>query len=735
MNKKISGSLAGAAVVGALLVTLGSTTTPATGLPAMRSAAASVSVAPVQVRLITGDLVSLTTYPSGRQTAAVASPQRGGPGSQYRMFSLGHDMYVVPETAAPYLGKTLSLSLFDVTALARHPRTSLRVGLTLSPGTGSAALPGATVHRTSVTTATASFTPTSARVFGRALARQFARDHASPTHTTGLFASVAMIAHGPAATPNAKPRKDVTLTIDATDWAGNPDNGDGGSLLNVDDMSLYGNYVSFTNGQAQATVPTGHYALLVYFFDAADSIIYQVAVPQFTVKKDTTITIDARKAKTAVKVSVPKDATPQILGTEMGRTDAVGASGSNSFLAGGTYTFEVQPTKTAPTVGSFHYFAYSRLFSPSTAKKAYTYDVKFPYDGVVPANESFTATPSSLARIPSNYPADHTGQPGLDTRFAALPWESFLFASDLTLTAPLHRTEYYTARPDLSWEAVDYSVYDEADFILQGEIDTSWQAYVPGPMASQTYRGQPTHPRLLQDPIYVNQVYCPVCVSSTTLDLLSFPFADNSPNHRSYTDAAGNGLTESSAWTVKADSKAIQSGSGVLEAAVGLVKGTKKYTVNYQLARSSDDFLLSTKTNTTWSFNANAPEAALPSTWVCDSDGDTDCTVPPVMTSDYSLPVNLLGQIKSGKASAEVTIGHLAGSTAVAVTKFTAKVSFDGKTWKNVSVTDDGTGHYTLSLTIPAKSKTNGYGSLKINATDAYGDTIAETITNAFAVK
>ena len=40
----------------------------------------------------------------------------------------------------------------------------------------------------------ASFTDRSARAFGRALARQSLRDHASPTHVTGLFRKVAMLA-------------------------------------------------------------------------------------------------------------------------------------------------------------------------------------------------------------------------------------------------------------------------------------------------------------------------------------------------------------------------------------------------------------------------------------------------------------------------------------------------------------------------------------------------------------
>jgi hypothetical protein len=87
-------------------------------------AGAGSSVSPAggsrRVMLITGDIVTVSTPAGGRQAASVVRAASHGPGAQFRTFSRGADLYVVPQSAVPYLGSTLSPALFDVTALARQ---------------------------------------------------------------------------------------------------------------------------------------------------------------------------------------------------------------------------------------------------------------------------------------------------------------------------------------------------------------------------------------------------------------------------------------------------------------------------------------------------------------------------------------------------------------------------------------------------------------------------------------
>ncbi len=719
--------LTGLAVLGAL--TAG---TSAQAAGNSRSAAPSPDVSSAStstVQLVTGDIVRLRSDSSGRQTAQIIKVQHTGPGSVFRSYTQGGHQYVVPQSAVPYLGSTLDASLFDVTRLAQHPASSRSVRVELS-GTSSASLTGLAVHSRSGSTLSGSFSATSAKAFGRALARQSMRDHASPTHTTGLFRGVATVtsAAGAAAKPPAP--ADNVLTVNGTDWAGNPDNGDSYNIYNLDDINL-SQSVTFQGGTAQITVPDGHYSAVGFFYDFATGTIYQVTLPQFTVKKDTTVSIDARDATSAVSITTPKASTPFSNAMGVGRSDVNGVAGSYSFTAG-DQPFFVAPINKAPSIGHLYYWAYTRAFSAGS-KKAYSYDLKYGSVDKISANQSYQPTSSSLAAITSLYGADHPDQQSLDARFGAFSWETFLIASDATHGAPLTRIEYYNADKTLSWAGVDYQVFVPDPFNIQGEIDSSWRTYKAGYKATQPWGDDPSHPRLLENNIFLNQVVCPACIAGKTLDAIAFPFADNSPEHRAYPDQAAAGLSETANWSVSADGDIVQQGTGVLQAGAS-VGGASSYSIAYDTTRSSDDFGLSTKTHTVWQVPADAPQSDLPKGWTCTVSGGVDCTVLPLMTVNYGLPSNLLGEIPAGDASGSLTIGHLAGAD-IDVKSLKVKISYDGgSTYENAKVTDNGKGEFTVDFTVPKSGQTDGFGALSITAKDKAGSTLKENITKAFAV-
>lgn len=724
------------AVVALAALSVGTTSADGSSTSAEPSAGA-VQGAPQTVRLVTGDIVRLTTDPSGRQTAQIIKAQHTGPGSVFQTFTRGTDEYVVPQSAVPYLGSRLDVGLFDVTRLAQQAGSSLAVTVQLAAKSSTAAITGLKVQSRTGTTLSGTFTAESSKAFGRALAAQAMRDHASPTHTTGLFNGIAEIA--PAAGSQAAPAKatgidDSTLTVKGIDWAGNPDNGDSYNIYNVDDMTLYAGTVSFVNGTAQVTVPDGHYTGLGFFYDYVGGNIYEVTLPQFTVSGDTTVTVDARQATSEVSITTPQASTPFANAMEAARTDANGVVGSYSFTAG-SQSFFVKPIKKAPSIGKLYYWVYTRAFgSASKAKAPYSYDLKYGSTGTISANQTYAPKAKSLAAITSTYGADHPAQASLDARFGAFSWEQFLIASDNAFTVPLTRTEYYTASKTLTWSGVDYQIYVSNPFTLLGEIDSSWRTYQPGYTATQPWGDDPSHPRLLEHDVFLNQTVCPACMSGKTLDALGFPFGDNSEEHRAYPDAPTSGLSESASWMVEADGSPVSTGTGVLQAAAPMGSAST-YAIDYATTRSSSDFLLSTKTQTTWSVPADAPQSKLPSGWTCTLSGGTNCTVLPLMTVDYGLPVSTLGQIKSGDATGTIDIGHLAGAN-VKVKSLQVKVSFDGgSTYTKATVTGGKDGTFTVAFTVPKAAQTDGFGALSISARDANGATLTEKIAQAFAVK
>ncbi|MBO0831887.1 MAG: hypothetical protein J2P29_07945, partial [Actinobacteria bacterium] len=117
------------------------------------SALATVPAAIQQVTLITGDVVTLTAQPDGRQAASVWRANPDGPSGEFQMFTLGSDMYVIPQSAVPYLGSTLDLSLFDVTQLAASGSSGTTVQVAYRSATAPQAVPGVTITSRSGTTA------------------------------------------------------------------------------------------------------------------------------------------------------------------------------------------------------------------------------------------------------------------------------------------------------------------------------------------------------------------------------------------------------------------------------------------------------------------------------------------------------------------------------------------------------------------------------------------------------
>jgi hypothetical protein len=717
--------------------------TLAAGSPALagQTHAAGAAGAPVKVMLPTGDVVLLSTAADGRQTASVVKAQKTGPGAQFQMFNEGKELYVVPQSAVPYLGSTMSPSLFDVTQLARqeHGSLTLAVRLTLRAASDRVTLPGVAITHRSGTTATGRLTEASARQFGAALARQAGLDHASATHTTGLFASVAQVSTGHTATATVhKTRPDFqmyTLTLNGITASGAKDNGDLAVVYNVDNLEAYAGQAVFSHGQAKISVPVGQYSAICFFYNFTTGAIQEVTLPQFTVKADASATLDARTATSTVSVSTPKPGTAEVNEVAVGRADKLGQTGSYSFLGDQQNTFSVTPVTKSVSTGQLYYYVYQRVFSPAGAKSAYTYDVEFPSDGSIPVDESYTAEASDLAAVKSSYPAMQPNQSGLDTRFGALAWQEILFAADVQISTPLQRTEYYTALPGLSWEGVYYSVFSDSPFELLGSFENAWTSYQPGTSSSTTWGGQPEQPRLLETPIYVGQTYCPACLDGDTLNLLAFPFSDNDPSHRGYPDGKVHGLTESEAYNVYADGVEVTKGTGFLEKKVTLPAGAKDLSISYDTTRSSSLLTQSTSADTTWTVRTGAPEGALPQGWYCDFDLRTKCGVLPLMFADYNLPLNMLGQLSPGAVTGGIDVSHLAGATEVAVKSLNVQVSFNGGTsWRKATATAAGNGQYAVSFTVPPTASTDGFGAIKISAADAYGGTLSQTIQHAFAV-
>ncbi|WP_230421578.1 hypothetical protein [Catenulispora pinistramenti] len=141
----------------------GSSTAATAAVPAVTP----ISAPAASVVLPTGDRVTVGTGVNPPLTV----DRTPGASDAFATATVGGDRYVIPAEAAPYVGRGLDLSLFDVTKLAAAPDPSARipVQLTFAAGLIPTAPAGVTFTAVSGQSATGYLTPDSGRAFAQAL--------------------------------------------------------------------------------------------------------------------------------------------------------------------------------------------------------------------------------------------------------------------------------------------------------------------------------------------------------------------------------------------------------------------------------------------------------------------------------------------------------------------------------------------------------------------------------------
>ena len=323
------------------------------------------------VTLITGDRVRLSTVPGGRTVAslepvpgkaagsasdgAASGPAAGNQSRRVRTMTVADRLYVVPDTAMPYVGRQLDLALFDVTEPAQD------VEIAWAPGATPHALPGLTAG--SWTGAVTRARVSRPATFGAALS--------APTgDATATSAGVATPAGGralagvrsirPVGTanaddpPTANPAyPQATLIVRGVDALGAPALSGGVSASNADDVLRFGSMRSFVEGEVAFSVPVGTYSLSIdittFTADRAYVSDALLVLPQVRVTApQTVVTADARTAAARVPVPrTPQPADSQQIQLTYGRTaDSGGISTTTYMLIGGVAAGAGDPDRT-----------------------------------------------------------------------------------------------------------------------------------------------------------------------------------------------------------------------------------------------------------------------------------------------------------------------------------------------------------------------------------------------------
>ncbi|MHB9856768.1 S8 family serine peptidase [Streptomyces sp. YIM S03343] len=331
-----------------------------------------------------------------------------------------------------------------------------------------------------------------------------------------------------------------------------------------------------------------------------------------------------------------------------------------------------------------------------TAVSPYVYNVQFPQAGAVSNDQTYELNSSNTARQKVRYHAAAAGAVGMDSVYRYRPGQLIDISTTDTLRLGTERTEYYNVSDSRIWHAVypDYRANSPQWGSLQ-VFDTAGR-------------------RPAED--WLRQVLRPATrangVSERTGDRLTLKIAelsDATPGHYASVD----GVQDTAKGTLYADGQLVgdttRGGLGTFD--VPAAKTSYRLVLDAQ--RTADWAVYSTRSHTEWSFiSAHTDQrAALP-----------------LLSVDYDLPgLDLLNRTDGDRTSSlGLSLRNQAGKVTAIGLK--AWVSYDGGTsWKEAKVR-----HGKAELRHPEGAR---FVSLRVKAADPDGNTIDQTVIQAFGLK
>jgi hypothetical protein len=538
-----------------------------------------------------------------------------------------------------------------------------------------------------------------------------------------------------------------TLTVTGTNLAGQPDTGDLVSVFNVDNLLKFGDPVETTNvfddGSVKFSVPAGNYMALGIFFDISGTTVTgfrTVTLPQFTVAADTTVAVDEPTATDQVQMVTPQPAVTQDATLTIYRTTGNGDLIEDGFDADNVPLWTNETTQ-APTVGTLQTAVTGYLTSPKGASPRYDYNLVFAGTGGVIGSQRYVVTPANTATISSGYFQDGGSIGGWEPLgifgFQAVG----LISSDIfPFGLPQSLDQNFSAGPSLVW----INEYFQLFSTLSGGQTDSARTFSPGQTGTQNWNAYPLHPGPDVNLVGAANPFLELPSASragNTLTLVVTPFSDNTLGH------TGSGFSSgifgsvgsfSGSYLLRENGKKIAGGNAAalaegspslfLQANLGSKPGVIRFVLT--ATRTGRLYHLSTTTRTVWTWHtARRPGASLPAGWIC-INGTQRCAVQPMMTLLYDVSgMAVDGVAPPGQQQLQLTVGRLQHAPASRITGATVAVSVNGGTsWQPATVTAAGGGVFNVTFTAPP----GAFVSLRVNATDAAGDQINETITRGY---
>ena len=281
------------------------------------------------------------------------------------------------------------------------------------------------------------------------------------------------------------------------------------------------------------------------------------------------------------------------------------------------------------------------------------------------------------------------------------------FAPNLEVPVPGSRTEYYSTR-DIEWTTTfqQNTRVEGGGWMTDADQTSSWRAFRPGERAAVRWNGSVIGPSFAA-PSFGDQPW--VSRKGNELSAGIMMFADGNLDH------VGSSRWDTGRTVLLRDGEIVAESEdpGFLFAELSAEEA--EYRLEAIATRSLSD--LSTRIEATWTFRSAATEAttALPVAAL---------RFQPRLSDDGSAPAG-------GSFPLPVVVQRQAGVPAVPVHELSVEVSYDGgATWSRAHIKGDGDS-WTALVKHPSQP---GTVSLRAAATDRSGNTVTETIIDAYRI-
>jgi len=459
-------------------------------------------------------------------------------------------------------------------------------------------------------------------------------------------------------------------------------------VVNVDDPTLFDRHQEIGPEGLDLRVPPGRYSVTGFLWTADEDLqvtdVTAVLRPEVDVADDTTVVLDARTAR-ELTVTTHRPARRTWTALDDTRTTALGDDPYGfGALVGPDATAHATPTDAPVTVGAYDLQTHFVLEQPVPDGRtpAYTYDLLHTQDVV--DTFRFRATAANTAAVRTSYASLGAGHVADSARVGTAPGHVWGSAVASPVRTPARRTEYVSAN-GVTW---GHEVY-------AGSADEPQQGWFTG--AARTYRPREQAAATVGKGVLSTRADGAFDVDGDTLGIDLVPWRDADGNA-----FRAPGDTRLQVWQ---DDTAVVDATRT-RAELPLPDGGADHRVVLDASHDTPWWSTSTRTRTEWTFRA------------------TPGSTPAVLDVGYAVRgLDLRGTVPR---TTRVTV--TAGAVTGARLWWSAD---DGATWHRVPL-DTRHGAHTGVVRAPRGTE---HVSLRVEARDAAGGTVRQTVTRAYGVR